>query len=159
MKGIAMNWKRRLAAAGSAILIILISTAFVVAWGQQDGPTDAPIRSPATPDKLIDDFSGDDQVSSLGTKWVFRTNQTSGSAVARASRPRAEKAQGQDALATRLEFVQEDGQTVLHLSGSVASADRGGFAEAQLALHPRGRNFDAHGFTGLKLRVRGDGQS
>ena len=155
-----MNRKKRLTAAGFAALMILISTVFVVAWGQQAGPTATQSRSPAAPERLIDDFSGKDQLSVLGTKWALRTDQTSGGAVARASRPRAEeKAQGQDALATKLEFVQQDGQACLHLTGSVTSADRGGFIAAQLALHPRGRNFDAHGFVGLRLRVKGNGES
>jgi len=155
-----MNRIKRFTAAGFAALMILISTVFVVAWGQQTGPTATQSRSPAAPERLIDDFSGKDQLSVLGTKWALRTDQTSGGAVARASRPRAEeKAQGQDALATKLEFVQQDGQACLHLTGSVTSADRGGFIAAQLALHPRGRNFDAHGFAGLRLRVKGNGES
>ena len=80
--------------------------------------------------------------------------------VARASRPRAEeKTQGQDAPATKQEFVQQDRQECLRLTGTVTSADRGGFVAAQLALHPRGRNFAAPGFAGLRLRVKGNGES
>lgn len=155
-----MSRKKRFAAAGFASLTIFVSTLFVAAWGQQVGPTAPQSQSPATPDRLIDDFSGNDQISALGTKWVLRTDQTSGSAVARASRPPAEKkAQGQDALATKLEFVQKDEQVCLHLTGSVASVDRGGLIAAQLGLDPRGRNFSVRGFAGLRLRVKGNGES
>ncbi len=137
-----MNRKRRFRAAGSAAFMLLIGTAFVVAWGQQGPPASTPEKPEVSRDWLIDDFGGQDRVSSLGTKWTFRADRRSGGA--------------SDGT---VEFETQDGQTVLHLKGSVASGNRGGYIQAQLPLHPRGRNFDAHGHQGLKLRVRGNGES
>ncbi len=130
-----MGRKKCLAAAGFLGRLMIVSAFCVVLWGRQDG-------SAAVPDRPIDDFSTEDQVSSLGTRWALRTDRISGGA-----------------SAGKMQFEPAEGQTVLHLTGSVASADRGGFIAAQLGLDPRGRNFSAHGFAGLRLRVKGNGQS
>ena len=129
-----MGRKKCLAAAGFLGRLMIVSSLCVVLWGRQGG-------SAAVPDRPIDDFSTEDQVSSLGTRWALRTDRISG------------------ASAGKMQFEPSDGKTVLRLTGSVASADRGGFIAAQLGLDPRGRNFSAHGFTGLRLRVKGNGQS
>ena len=57
----------------------------------------------------------------------------------------------------KVEFVQEAGKTRLHLAGQVPTAHRG-YLEARLPLHPEGRNFDAQGYSGIRLRVKGDGK-
>lgn len=142
MKGAIMSRKERFGATGCAAFLVLISTAFIAAWGQQGRPDDVQDESTASRDRQIDDFSDKDGVSSLGTRWALRTDRTSGGA-----------------STGTMEFEQEDGKTVLHLTGSVTSGKRGGYLQAQLALHPRGRNFDAHRFRGLTLRAKGNGQS
>jgi peptide methionine sulfoxide reductase msrA/msrB len=137
-----MNRKRRFRAAGYTAFILLIATAFVVAWGQQGPPAAAPEKPEVSRDWLIDDFSGQDRVSALGTKWGLRADRSSGGTSRGA-----------------VEFETQDGQTVLHLKGTVASGQRGGYIQAQLPLHPRGRNVNARGHQGLKLRVKGNGES
>ncbi len=137
-----MNRKRRFTAAGCAALIFVISTAFMVVWGQQSNPADVQNTAPNTRERLIDNFTGKDHVSSLGTKWALRTDRVS-----------------KGASKGNIGFEQSDGQAALHLTGTVAAADGGGYVQAQLGLNPRGRNFDAQGFSGLKVRVKGNGEA
>lgn len=49
------------------------------------------------------------------------------------------------------------GEMALHLTGAVRLENNGGFVQMALPLAPSGQVFDASRFTGLRLRVRGNG--
>lgn len=112
------------------VVAILASTAAAVVRGQ------------TSPGLLIDDFASAGQASTLGTKWTFQTGAT-----------------GRDNVAAKLEFVEEDGRTRLHLKGTVPPGGKGAYLEARLGLGPDGRNFNAQGYSGIRLRVKGNGSS
>ena len=144
-----MRAKRHIHIGTFAIAAILLSAAIIVAWGQQaepigeaPSPTASPLRLPPTSTTLIDDFSAKDRKSPLGGKWAFATDQMRGS-----------KSTG------RIKFEETDGHPSLHLTGSVSTRRQGGFIQARVALHPRGRSFDARGFAGVQLRVKGNGET
>jgi hypothetical protein len=52
---------------------------------------------------------------------------------------------------------RRDGEAVLRLRGRVSLQNNGGFIQLRLKLRPDGRAFDARGYAGLALRVRGRG--
>jgi hypothetical protein len=85
---------------------------------------------------LLDDFSG--QLSSLGTRWEGFTDQVMG---------------GVSEMNARIE--SEGDNDFLHLSGSVSLENNGGFIQVRLRLDEKKRSFDASGYTGVALRVRG----
>lgn len=87
---------------------------------------------------LIDDFAG--PVSALGTRWEGFTDQVMGGASV--MEPGVER---------------RDGEGVLRLRGRVSLKNNGGFIQLRLKLRPDGRAFDAGGYAGLALRVRGRG--
>ncbi|UCD50742.1 MAG: bifunctional methionine sulfoxide reductase B/A protein [Phycisphaerales bacterium] len=128
-----------------AVVMVLFSAAILVAWGQQPRPSDtetpAVRATHASPLLVIDDFSAARHRSPLGLKWAFLTDRISGGT-----------SKG------KMQVEQHEGQKVLHLTGSVSQAKNGGFIQARLPLGPRGQTFDARGYAGLQLRVKGDGQ-
>lgn len=83
--------------------------------------------------QMIDDFSGTPQ-----TRWEFISDQVMGGV-----------STGQVTLRP------ENGQTVLHLAGSVSTANKGGFIQARLKLPDR-LSKDAEG---LEVKVKGNGQT
>lgn len=85
---------------------------------------------------LIDDFSA--EVSALGTRWEGFTDQVMG---------------GVSQMQTRIEGGGPDAR--LRLTGEVSLKNNGGFIQVRLPLTPTGRPFDAGGYTGIALRVRG----
>jgi len=85
---------------------------------------------------LIDDFSG--ELSRLGTAWEGFTDQVMG---------------GDSRLESGL--VPGEKGLALRLSGQVSLKNNGGFIQMRLLLDPRKRPFNASGFTGIILRVRG----
>ncbi|WP_238987428.1 CIA30 family protein [Roseovarius dicentrarchi] len=82
---------------------------------------------------MIEDFSGAPE-----TRWEFISDRVMGG-----------RSTGQVALR------QEQGQTVLHLSGSVSTAKNGGFIQARLKLPTR----LPEGAKGLEIKVKGNGQT
>jgi peptide methionine sulfoxide reductase msrA/msrB len=58
----------------------------------------------------------------------------------------------------KIEFVDEDEHSSIHLTGTVSMANNGGFIQARTSFNPRGRSFDARRFTGVKLLAKGNGQ-
>jgi hypothetical protein len=97
--------------------------------------------APAADDGLIDDFSRSDGLSAFGTPWRAVTDQVMGG-------------RSEGAIARRT----IDGRSALCLSGDVSLANNGGFVQAILDLTaPGGANaFDASGFDGVRLLVRGN---
>jgi hypothetical protein len=91
------------------------------------------------PQMLIDDFSQDS--SELGTKWEGFTDRVMGG--------RSDMEVG---------YRAEGGRRYLSMSGSVSLANNGGFIQARLLVGDKRRPaFDASGYRGLKLVVRGVG--
>jgi len=90
---------------------------------------------------LIDDFSNEALISSLGYKWRGVGDRVMGGiSVAGVSR---------DVL---------DGQTCLRLSGDVRMENGGGFLQASLSLSTDDELLDASEFTGARLSVKGNGE-
>lgn len=90
---------------------------------------------------LIDDFSNPSLTSKLGTAWRGVSDQVMGG-ISQASVTR--------------ESV--DGRPALRLQGDVRLENDGGFIQAALDLSPERGIYDASGFTGLRLTVRGNGE-
>jgi hypothetical protein len=90
---------------------------------------------------LIDDFTSEDGLSRLGTPWRLVTDRVMGGVSV-----------GQMAR------KQTDGHHALCLQGEVSLENNGGFVQAALDLAPEG-DLDAHGYTGIRLLVRGNGES
>lgn len=82
---------------------------------------------------MIEDFGG-----TSASHWEFISDQVMGGV-----------STGQ------VTFRQEDGRTVLHLQGSVSTANNGGFIQARLKL-PTRLPKDARG---LELKIKGNGQT
>lgn len=108
------------------------------------GPTTGVAISSPTADKvmLIDDFENPEQGSSLGTRWRGFSDRVMGG-VSRET----------------VAFEKIDGRECLRLTGDVRLDNNGGFIQAALDLGTWGRSFDASGYTGLRLKVRGNGES
>jgi len=109
-------------------------------YGSEAEPS--PVRANDYSPLTIDDFSAKDLKSPLGAKWTFLTDRVMGGV-----------SKG------KMQFEEHEGQTTLHLTGDVSLENNGGFVQARLALGPRGRSFDARGFAGIRLRVKGNGES
>jgi hypothetical protein len=88
---------------------------------------------------LLDDFSG--ERSALGTRWEGFTDQVMG---------------GVSQMNARIE--SEGSESYLHLSGNVSLENNGGFIQVRLRLDEKKRSFDASGYSGVALRVRGEDQ-
>ncbi|MHC4323881.1 MAG: bifunctional methionine sulfoxide reductase B/A protein [Planctomycetota bacterium] len=91
---------------------------------------------------LIDDFSRDDPKNSSGTDWEFFSDRVMGGV-----------------SSGKMVFVNEDERSSMHMTGAVSLANNGGFIQARKNFNPRGRSFDARRFAGIKLNVKGNGQS
>lgn len=91
---------------------------------------------------LIDDFSNPDLIASIGTVW----------------RGVSDRVMGGISEAT-IEHRVIDCRSCLRLTGDVRLENNGGFVQAALDLDPDGGALDASGFTGLRLMVRGNGET
>lgn len=91
---------------------------------------------------LIDDFADEGLVSRLGTRWRGVTDQVMGGI--------SEVALSRGVLA---------GRPFLRLTGDVRLENDGGFIQAALDLSDRGETLDASGFAGLRIQVRGNGET
>ncbi|ESQ09281.1 MAG: hypothetical protein N838_02565 [Thiohalocapsa sp. PB-PSB1] len=92
-------------------------------------------------DGLIDDFSSASDYSRLGTAWRLVTDRVMGG-VSSASLSRREI----------------DGHPALCMQGDVSLDNNGGFVQVNIDL-ARGGLFDASGFDGVRLLVRGNGET
>jgi hypothetical protein len=91
---------------------------------------------------LIDDFSDRDLLSKLGTRWRAVSDRVMGG-ISEA-------------------FVSYDtieGRTCLRLIGDVRLDNGGGFVQAALDMHPSSDTIDVSSYTGVRLIVRGNGES
>jgi hypothetical protein len=90
---------------------------------------------------LIDDFSRNDFVSTLGSQWRAVSDRVMGG-VSQAS----------------IAWDTVEGHHCLRLRGDVRLDNNGGFIQAALDLAPSGRRFDASGYRGIRLVVRGNSE-
>ena len=91
---------------------------------------------------LIDDFTREDDVSALGTRWRAVSDRVMGGV--------------SDAAVTRRVL---DGRRCLRLTGHVRIENDGGFLQASLDLGADGGVLDTSAFGGLTLIARGNGES
>jgi hypothetical protein len=92
-------------------------------------------------DRLIDDFSSADGSSLLGTPWRLVTDRVMG---------------GVSSAAMSLREI--DGRRALCMQGDVSLANNGGFVQVNVDLSPGGY-FDASDYAGVRLSVRGNGET
>ena len=90
---------------------------------------------------VIDNFSGPDLVSKLGTTWRGVSDRVMGGV--------SEAAVAHDVI---------DGRPCLRLTGDVRLENDGGFIQAALDLAAAGNTLDASAYAGLRLVVRGNGE-
>lgn len=119
-------------AMGAAALLVLLGAFGSGEVAAESGPNQGTL--------VIDDFSSD--VSALGTRWEGFTDQVMG---------------GKSTMRLGIEIV--DGAPVLAMRGEVSLKNNGGFVQVRLMLDPRERAFDASGYSGLSLKVKGKGDS
>ena len=86
---------------------------------------------------LIDDFTRDDLISTLGTPWRGFSDQVMGGI-------------SEETIA----LTTIDGRRALRLTGEVRLENNGGFIQMALDLAPEGRTLDALAYTGVLLIVR-----
>ncbi len=89
---------------------------------------------------LIDDFRRADGASALGTRWRRFTDRVMGG-VSRADH----------------DVLNLDDERCLRLTGRVSLANNGGFIQVALPLTVGEAPFDASGYDGIRVRVRGQG--
>ncbi|UCC97930.1 MAG: bifunctional methionine sulfoxide reductase B/A protein [Phycisphaerales bacterium] len=89
---------------------------------------------------LIDDFSGEGSGKRFGTRWESVSDRVTG-----------------EASGGKIEFVNHDSRSCLHLTGSVSAKNDGGFIQARASLSSRRGAFDARSFKGIRLTVKGNG--
>ena len=91
---------------------------------------------------LIDDFSSVGSKKNFKTSWQFFSDRVMGGV-----------------SSGKMEFVSDDERSSMHMTGAVSLANNGGFIQARTGFNPEGRSFDARRFAGIKLNVKGNGQS
>lgn len=91
---------------------------------------------------LIDDFSTQDLISARGTAWRGVSDRVMG---------------GVSDVRIARETVA--GRAALRLTGNVSLENNGGFVQAALDLDPTGAPVDLSGFEGVRLTVRGNGET
>jgi hypothetical protein len=106
---------------------------------------EAPAKEPKTKAQLekvlIDNFSSVVSKSVTGLKWTFITDQVMGGV-----------------SIGKMEFVQHENRSCLHMKGEVFLKNRSGFIQVRRNLHPKGRSFDTRAFDGIYLRVKGNSE-
>jgi hypothetical protein len=89
---------------------------------------------------LIDDFSEPNGISDIGSRWRLFTDRVMG---------------GVSSATSRYEVLK--GKKCLRMQGEVSLENNGGFVQISLPLRPDERPFDARGYRGVRLWVRGNG--
>lgn len=87
---------------------------------------------------LIDDFASRDGQAAIGSQWRGFTDRVMG---------------GRSDM--QIGYREHGDAAVLHLRGQVRLDNNGGFIQARLPLRPDGGDFDASGYGGIAVRVRG----
>jgi hypothetical protein len=140
-----MNPRGKLNSPASAITAMLMTFSFLVVSKASENEAEAKVAKaemkPAS-DFLIDDFSKKDGVASIGTRWRRFTDQVMG---------------GVSEANHVFEVIEK--RRCIRLRGDVSLENRGGFIQVALLLDPKGRPFDASPFRGVRLLVRGNGES
>jgi hypothetical protein len=98
-------------------------------------------KTPQQARQVVDDFEAEASLRGVGARWSGFTNRVMGGR--------------SDA---RLEQTTLEGKACLRLTGRVTRANGGGFV--QMAARPAGQRkfFDATGYRGIELFVRGNGE-
>jgi hypothetical protein len=91
---------------------------------------------------ILNDFTRDDLISVLGTRWRGFSDQVMGGI-------------SQETMA----LTEIDGRRCLRLTGDVRLENNGGFIQMALDLAPDGRTLDASAYMGVLVVVRGNGES
>ena len=91
---------------------------------------------------LIDDFTDKGNNEPLGAGWEFISDQVMGGV-----------------STGKIDFGRWEDRSCLHMTGIVSLENNGGFIQARLKLNPKAKYFDARSFTGVNLRVKGNGES
>lgn len=92
--------------------------------------------------ELIDDFGSAASISRLDTKWEFITDRVMGGV-----------------STGKMEFVQAEEKSCLHMTGNVSLKNKGGFIQYRTNLSDKRKNFDASGFDGIYVRAKGNGHT
>jgi len=87
---------------------------------------------------LLDDFTGDDTTSALGTRWTGFTDRVMGG--------RSDMQVG---------IVTDSGRPMLRMRGTVRLDNNGGFIQARLPLDASGATLDASAWRGVRVELRG----
>lgn len=95
----------------------------------------------ATDSLIIDDFSKENGVSTIGSKWGITTDRVMG---------------GVSTGSYNLDII--DGRRCIHMTGNVSLENNGGFIQVALPLGGLFKSFDASGYKGVRLWVKGNGQ-
>jgi len=140
-----MSWNRDLNAVRWTILMVLPIGLIVLlsVSSSRTQPGDAATSGTSTVTMLIDGFSAKDRRSAFGTEWVLARDQLTSADVSGDG---------------RIQFEQKEGRTCLHISARASAEDQAGFTHARLNLDPKSGHFDARGFDGIELRIKGNGQ-
>ncbi|MFO7730639.1 MAG: CIA30 family protein [Spirochaetia bacterium] len=88
-------------------------------------------------EKILDDFSDADEISSIGTRWQGFTDQVMG---------------GRSRIQTQ--FLQENEKIFLRMQGEVSLENNGGFIQIRLPLGRNDDDFDASDYKGISIRYR-----
>ena len=123
------EYKRLRTYLGILIVYVLIS-GFTVVHNAQSADT-----------FLIDDFSRQDNISVIGTRWQQFSDQVMGGV-----------SEG------RFGFFEIDGKRCIRLQGRVSLENRGGFIQVAVPLNANSGSFDASDYRGVRLLVRGNGE-
>lgn len=126
----------------SILVWLLVPFVLAVSMKGNTGAQSNPPVAEKPPDTiLVDDFSPQGTNKKLGAQWEFVSDRVVGGI-----------------SAGKIEFVEQEGRSCLHLVGSVSLANNGGFIEARVPLGSQRGNFDARQFSGVKLSVKGNEQ-
>ena len=136
-----MNVRTHFKTKAIAVLGAVVGVAALMAWGAPPAASDAEKPgSPGGEGLVIDDFSPSDSQGLAGGKWEIVRDRTN----------RAPTGQA--------EIGEQDGRTVLHVTGTV-SPNPGGAIQARRTLFARRRPLDAHAYAGVQLTAKGNGET
>jgi hypothetical protein len=127
----------------SLLILALAGLALIHASGDPGfGPRAEEAAMQAASTLLVDDFSGEQGTSAIGTEWRLFTDRVMG---------------GVSDATSSLETIE--GRRCLRLRGRVSLENNGGFIQVALPLTQGGRPFDASEFKGVRAWVRGNGKT
>ena len=127
----------------SLLIVALAGLTFIYASGDSrfgSRAEEAAMQAAST--LLVDDFSGEQGTSAVGTEWRLFTDRVMG---------------GVSDATSSLETIE--GRRCLRLRGRVSLKNNGGFIQVALPLAQGGRPFDASEFKGVRAWVRGNGKT